>query len=216
MGVGWGGGSFGATEGSAATGVRRAKRRDSHTEDQCQPALTSPRGLSAHPSGWVQGGSWGLGFRDQTPGRGLELAVWRQPEGASAPQLAGRESGEKSGPAKEARDHGFEVHEERGFLLHVPTEGRALPKRAPEMGVSRGYQLGPQRRAWDANAAAAATKNPVCKHRSLSTPPWSLCSPPLPGSRDLETTTPGEHTACLRRLQRQASLWCCRLAPHSN
>ena len=45
------GGSFGATEGSAATGVRRAKRRDSHTEEQCRPALTSPRGLSAHPPG---------------------------------------------------------------------------------------------------------------------------------------------------------------------
>ena len=45
------GGSFGATEESAATGVRRAKRRDSRTEDQCQPALSSPRGLSAHPPG---------------------------------------------------------------------------------------------------------------------------------------------------------------------
>ena len=34
----WGvaeGGSFRATEESAATGVRRAKRRDSLTEDQC-------------------------------------------------------------------------------------------------------------------------------------------------------------------------------------
>ena len=45
------GGSFGATEESAATGVRRAKRRDSRTEDRCQPALTSPRGLSPHPPG---------------------------------------------------------------------------------------------------------------------------------------------------------------------
>ena len=45
------GGSFGATEESAATGVRRAKRRGSRTEDQCRPALTSPRGLSAHPPG---------------------------------------------------------------------------------------------------------------------------------------------------------------------
>ena len=47
------GGSFGAMEESAATGVRRAKRRGSHTEDQCRPALTSPRGLSAHPPGRV-------------------------------------------------------------------------------------------------------------------------------------------------------------------
>ena len=46
-------GSFGATEESAATEVRRAKRRGSHTEDQCRPALTSPRGLSAPPPGRV-------------------------------------------------------------------------------------------------------------------------------------------------------------------
>ena len=45
------GGSFGATEESAATGVRRAKRRDSRTEARHRAALTSPRGLSAHPPG---------------------------------------------------------------------------------------------------------------------------------------------------------------------
>ena len=39
------------------------------------------------------------------------------------------------------------------------------------MGTSRGYQRGPQRQAWDAKAAAATTKKPVCEHRSLSTPP---------------------------------------------
>ena len=49
----WAGGSFRATEESAATGVQRAKWRDSLTEDQCQPALTSLRGLSAHPPGRV-------------------------------------------------------------------------------------------------------------------------------------------------------------------
>ena len=50
------GGSFGATEESAATGVRRAKRRDSRIKDWCRPALTSPRGLSAHPPGWAGAG----------------------------------------------------------------------------------------------------------------------------------------------------------------
>ena len=50
------GGSFGATEESTVTGVQRAKWRDSCTEDHCQPALTSLRGLSAHPPG-----RWGLG-----------------------------------------------------------------------------------------------------------------------------------------------------------
>ena len=51
------GGSFGAMEESAATGVRRAKWRDSRTEERCRLALTSPRGLSAHPPGWVGAGS---------------------------------------------------------------------------------------------------------------------------------------------------------------
>ena len=55
------------------------------------------------------------------------------------------------------------MHEERA--LRAPLKG------APETGASRGYQHGPQRRAWDAKTAAAATKKPVCKHRSLSTPP---------------------------------------------
>ena len=56
-GGGGGRGSFRATEESAATGVQRAKQRDSHTEDGCQPALTSLTGLSAHPPGWVGAGS---------------------------------------------------------------------------------------------------------------------------------------------------------------
>ena len=58
-------------------------------------------------------------------------------KGASAPQLAGKESGKKSGSAKEARDHCFGVCKERGF--------RAPPKRAPEIGSSCSYQCGPQR-----------------------------------------------------------------------
>ena len=95
-GAGWEG-SFRATEESVATGVQREKPRDSHTEDRCWPALTSLRCLSAHPLGWVGAGSWGSGFGGQTPGRGLGLAAWTQPKGASAPQLAGRESRKKSG-----------------------------------------------------------------------------------------------------------------------
>ena len=41
-----------ATGESAATGMQKAKRRDSHTEDRCQPALTSPGGLSGEDGGW--------------------------------------------------------------------------------------------------------------------------------------------------------------------
>ena len=64
-------------------------------------------------------------------------------KGASAPQLAGKESGKKSGVAKEARDFFLPlcllVHKERGL--------RALLKGAPQMGTSRSYQREPQRRA---------------------------------------------------------------------
>ena len=75
------GGSFRATEESAATGVQRAKRRDSCTEDHCWPALTTLRGLPSHPPGRMRAGSWGLGFGGQIPRRGLRLAVWTQTEG---------------------------------------------------------------------------------------------------------------------------------------
>ena len=61
------GGSFGATEESTATRVRRAKWRDSRTEDQCRPALTSPRGLSAHPPGRVGGWDLRLGLQRPDP-----------------------------------------------------------------------------------------------------------------------------------------------------
>ena len=78
---GWAGGSFRAMEESAATGVQRAKWSNFHTEDLCQSALTSLRGLSAYPPGRVGAGSWGLGFGDQIPGTWLGLAAWTQPEG---------------------------------------------------------------------------------------------------------------------------------------
>ena len=44
-------------------------------------------------------------------------------------------------------------------------------------------------------------------------PPGSLCSPPLPGSREPGTTSPGERTARLRLLQCHAGLCHHRLAP---
>ena len=39
------------------------------------------------------------------------------------------------------------------------------------MGISCSYQHGHQRQAWNTKAAVIADKKPVCKHRSLSTPP---------------------------------------------
>ena len=57
------GGSFGATEESAATGVQRAEWRDSCTENQCQPALTSLRSLSVPGEDW----ELRLGLRSSEP-----------------------------------------------------------------------------------------------------------------------------------------------------
>ena len=65
------GGSFGATEESAATGVRRAKWRDSRTEARRRAALSSPRGLSAHPPGRA-----GLGAEAQASEVGSQGEDW--------------------------------------------------------------------------------------------------------------------------------------------
>ena len=46
-------------------------------------------------------------------------------------------------------------------------------------------------------------------------PPGRLCCPPLPGSHDPGTTSPGEHTVSLRLLQRHAALCHHRLTTHS-
>ena len=94
----------------------------------CSPAGWAGLGAEAWASVGSQGEDWG----------------WRREhslKGASAPQLAGRESGKKSAAAEEARDFFFPlcflVHEERGF--------GAPPKRTPQTGASHGDQRGPQR-----------------------------------------------------------------------
>ena len=98
--VGWGrGGSFGTTEESAATGVQRAKQRDSRTEDQCRPALTSLRSLSAH-----RRVGWGLGAEApasevRSQGEDSGWLCEQSLKGVTVPQLAGTESRKKSGPA---------------------------------------------------------------------------------------------------------------------
>ena len=56
-----------------------AKQRDSLTEHWCWEAFTSPRGLSAHPPGWMRARSWGIGFGVWIPGSGLWLAAGTQP-----------------------------------------------------------------------------------------------------------------------------------------
>ena len=70
------------------------------------------------------------------------------------------------------------------------------------MGASCGYQHGPQRRAWNTKAAAAATKKPVCKHRSLSTPPLpGACAVRHCQGPAIQGQLPGENA-------RHASGWC--------
>ena len=95
------GGSFGATEESAATGVRRAKQRDSRTEVRCQAALTRPRGLSAHPPGWAglgaearasvgsQGEGWGWWLEHSL--KGLAHHSWLQGRSGRSLQLPKRQ-----------------------------------------------------------------------------------------------------------------------------
>ena len=55
-------------EESKAKRVWRAKRRDSRTEDHCQPALTSLRGLSAPSSDRGWGWELRLGLLRSDPG----------------------------------------------------------------------------------------------------------------------------------------------------
>ena len=89
--------------------------------------------------------------------RGFRAPPKRTPE-------TGANRGHQRGPQRRARAAVFSTD---------PRDGREpwLSARTPETGASRGYQRGHQRRAGDAKAAAAATKKPVCEHRSLSTPP---------------------------------------------
>ena len=136
-------GSFGATEGSRATGVWRAKRRDSCTEisaDQHSPAREAS--LLTRWDGWelaAEAPASEVGSQGEDWGWQHEHSL----KGASAPQLASRESRKKTGAAEGTRDFFlplcFLVHEERG--LRGPHKG------APEKGASRGYQCGTQRRA---------------------------------------------------------------------
>ena len=53
QGVGMGWGEASEPQRRVQQRVQRAKQRDSHTEDQCRPKLTSLRSLSANLPGWV-------------------------------------------------------------------------------------------------------------------------------------------------------------------
>ena len=167
-------------------------------------------------------GEWGLGAEApalEVRSQGEDWGWLHEPslKGASAPQLAGRESRKKSGPAEEARDH----------FLRCVRRGDSFPV-CPQNAEHHLNEL--QRRMW----ATAIISDPRDGHETLTlllqpprilcasrghihtSPPGSLCSPPLPGSRDPGTSSRGEHTVHLRLFQRHTGLCCCRFAPHSN
>ena len=169
---------MGDGRGEASEPWRRAQQQG--CREQSREIPTQRIGDDQHSPTWDAGlltcrGGWGLRAEDQAlevRPQGEDWGWLREDslKGATVTQLAGRESGKKSGTAKDARDHCFGMREERAFLPHVHTESRAPPKWAPEMGASHGYQLRTQRQVQTTNVAAATTKNPVCKHRSLPTP----------------------------------------------
>ena len=93
------GGSFGTMEENAATRVQRAKWRDSCREAHCRSALTSREACLL-----TRQGGRGLGAEAQTSEVRSQGEDWgwlceHSLKGANAPQLAGRESRKKSGPA---------------------------------------------------------------------------------------------------------------------
>ena len=76
------------------------------------------------------------------------------------------------------------------------------------MAASRGYQHRHQRLAWNTKAAAEATKKPMWKHRSLSTPPLlEACAAHHCQSPVNQGHLPWENTRC-------ASGWF-NITPHS-
>ena len=131
-------GSFGAMEQQGCRGQSGEIPAQRIGADQHSPA----RKVCLLTAG--MGGAWDLRLGPQSDAREKSgVACGTQLEGGSALQLAGRESGTKSGAAKESRDFFlplcFLVREERG--LRAPLKG------APETGVSHGYKRGLQKRA---------------------------------------------------------------------
>ena len=148
-------------------------------------------------------GGWVLGAEARALEVGLQGEDWgwlheHSLKGDSVPQLAGSVSGKRSGTAEEERDFFLPLY----FAVREERVLRALPKRAPETGASCSYQRRHQRRARDAKAAAAASKKPVCKHRSLSTPPLpGVCAARHCHGPVIQGQLPRENT-------RHASGWC--------
>ena len=187
-------------------GVQKAKLRGTCTEGWCQPALCSLRLLSTCLLGWVGAGCCGSGFGGRTPGRGVVLAVWRQPEGArlwSTPAEGVWEEawvcqrGKRSLSGGAWGPQGWAYHV--SFFLCALVGGRTLPTWAPEVGDS--YHLRSQRLARNTTAAAVILWANATDGPHLT---GSLHSPPLPRIPWPRPTSLGE---CLMHVSLATTYW---------
>ena len=211
-------GELQSLRGEGSNRSAEGKQRDSHTEDWCQTALTSLRCFSAHPPGQAGSGSRSSGFGGQTTGRGLGLAAWRQSEGASAPQLARRESRKKPGPAGEARDHCLKVHEEGGkptiggpCSMHPQRAGHRLCKLQRQVWA---VAVISDHKGWHHYCCRCHQRSCVKVQVIAHTFPGASTAHHCQGSPNMGPTFPGECRACLRLLQLHAGLCLSRRSPH--
>ena len=128
-------------------------------------------------------------------------------------QLARTESGKKSGPAGEARDLCFGVHEDRRLLPSMSTKAEhhisELQRQAQAAANSSDH-----RDRHEMLSLLLLTARILCASTGhYPHTPRSLCRTPLPGSQDPGTTSLGEHTVHLRQLQRHTSLYCSPCIP---
>ena len=129
-------------------------------------------------------------------------------KGASAPQLARKESGEKSGPAREARDLCFMLCEERGLLPCLPTESGAPPKLPPETGTAMANSSDPR----DGQEPLMLLQPPriLCtsagQYPHTHTAPGSLAACHCQGPQ-IQGQLPQENTGC--------ASGCCNVTPAS-
>ena len=92
------GGRFGATEESAATGVQQSGEIPTQRIGADQHSTACEACLFTHWDGWGLGAE-ARASQVRSQGEDWDWLYEHSLKGASAPQLAGRESGKKSGPA---------------------------------------------------------------------------------------------------------------------
>ena len=157
---------FRASEKGTLTSMQKARWRKPCTEGWGLPAVSGLKCLStcllAHSGGWYQ-----------TPGKGLVLATWRQPEGARVSFTTTKGVWEKAWVCQ--RDKGSllgDVRVERwarhkSFFLPASMGSRVLSIQASEMCVSHSWWFRLQKQEWTTTSAIAAPRRPVSKFTTL-------------------------------------------------